>query len=225
MGDLANLDLNSATALLPCSTSLELAELLNRSRWWTIPAPLREEAEGLLGRLQAQLRPADKRVVADWLASLGTLCAGQMSAEEARMKVSAYADLIDLPAPCFTRATLREAAARFKFWPSYSEICQLFSFRLLCLKDQVAELERLVAHQDIEEPKRIAPPPPPKPKTQEEWMAERKVIDAAWRGIRDQLPDMPKIEAVPGELKTGKVLTPEQVHEQFVRAFGQEPKA
>lgn len=225
MGELIDASQNFATGLLPCSTSPELRDLLVQYRWWTIPAHLRTEAKIIRARLQATLKPADKRLMAEWLASLGTLCAGQMSTEEAKLKIGAYIDLLDMPTACFTRDTLRDAAGRFKFWPSFSEIVGMFALPLGFVKGQLEEVERLLAHRDVEEPKRTAPPPPPKPKTQEEWMAERKVIEAEWHAVRDRLPSMPKIEAVAGELKTGKVLTPEQVHEQFVRAFGQEPKA
>ena len=66
----------------------------------------------------------DFQIIVEWLRSLGVLCAGSMSADEARTRCGAYADMIqtEFPVAAFNRATLQAVAARAKFFPAYGEL-------------------------------------------------------------------------------------------------------
>jgi hypothetical protein len=88
----------------------------------SVNAALKADAHRSLAQLDAALKPAERQLVKDWLLALGTLCAGQMSAADAKTKIAGYAGLLEHPPLCFTRETLRDAARRFKWWPSFAEI-------------------------------------------------------------------------------------------------------
>jgi hypothetical protein len=83
---------------------------------------LRSEAARAIPQAEAALRPADKQTAREWLMALGVLVAGQMTTNDAKAKIGAYAPLLDHPACCFTRATLEEAGRQFKFFPAFAEI-------------------------------------------------------------------------------------------------------
>lgn len=63
--------------------------------------------------------------LAEWLAALGTLTAGAMTATDARDKIGAYAAMLrdDFPPACFTKASLAAVARACKFFPAYGELC------------------------------------------------------------------------------------------------------
>jgi hypothetical protein len=65
-------------------------------------------------------------VVTKWLSALGTLCAGSMTAEDARTKIGAYATMLDgrFQPWAYSRRSLEAVAVQSKFWPSYGELCE-----------------------------------------------------------------------------------------------------
>jgi hypothetical protein len=68
----------------------------------------------------------DFQTITQWLRSLGVLCAGTMTAEDAKMRCAAYADLVsaEFPVTAFTRKSLEHVASKCKFFPSYGELVQ-----------------------------------------------------------------------------------------------------
>lgn len=68
-------------------------------------------------------------VVRKWLLSLGTLCAGSMPVEEARMRVAAYASMLSeqFGPHAFTQGSLEKVARESKFFPSYAEVAERLS--------------------------------------------------------------------------------------------------
>lgn len=74
--------------------------------------------------LEAMLRPAMQTEIEKWLASLGILVAGNMPADDARMKLKAYGSLLNAPRSILTKDTLDKAGRKFKWFPSYSEITE-----------------------------------------------------------------------------------------------------
>jgi hypothetical protein len=63
--------------------------------------------------------------VAEWLTSLGVLCAGSMSREEAMARVAAYRTALasEFEPRAFCAASVRHVARASKFWPSFGEVC------------------------------------------------------------------------------------------------------
>jgi hypothetical protein len=87
---------------------------------------VREEAERLLASCNASLRPAERDTVTRWLGALGPLVAGNMPLEDARTRIAGYVAIIDAPPMCFTKNSLKNAAARFKWFPSVAELSTMF---------------------------------------------------------------------------------------------------
>ena len=133
---------NSATALPSLSPPDSLAKALTsptewfegshgfdtRAAPWKPPAvitdSMRKDAEQSLPIAQALCDPAPKDRAKQWLATLGTIVAGNMPAAEAQMRLKAYVGLIEIPAGMMTRQLLDRAGRRFKFFPSYSELAE-----------------------------------------------------------------------------------------------------
>lgn len=66
----------------------------------------------------------EENTVADWLSQLGIMCAGQkMSVADAKEKIATYAMGLRYPPICFTRASLYAAGRHFKWFPTFSELC------------------------------------------------------------------------------------------------------
>lgn len=89
-----------------------------------VPEAVKAEAGRLIAPLFAALEPASPRLVGDWLARLGVLVAGNLSAADARIKIAAYAADLRYPALCFTDQTRADAAKAFKFFPSFAELSE-----------------------------------------------------------------------------------------------------
>jgi len=83
---------------------------------------VRNEAMRKLSEAEAVLVKASTETVRRWLLTLGALTAGKMSVRDAEVKITAYQNFIDHPEKCFTEATLKSAARRFKWFPSFSEV-------------------------------------------------------------------------------------------------------
>lgn len=63
--------------------------------------------------------------IAEWLSQLGILTAGpKMSVGDAKEKLAAYASGLDYPAICFSQKSLYAAARHFKWFPTFSEVCE-----------------------------------------------------------------------------------------------------
>ncbi len=108
---------------------------------------LRAAAERELAALRAHLAPADRERIASWLEALGRLVAkpATMTAAEAAAKVRAYAALLrDTPAGCFTADSLRAAARRFVWWPSFAEVASLLDGIAAGLRQRAARCEAIL---------------------------------------------------------------------------------
>lgn len=88
----------------------------------SIPETVMEEAIEQLEIVGKLMEPAPVDIVQKWLNSLGLLVAGKMSADEAKVRISAYAYLLDLPGYAYDKENLRKAAIEFKWWPSFGEL-------------------------------------------------------------------------------------------------------
>jgi hypothetical protein len=99
------------------------------------------------------LRPAPEKIMRQWLIALGNVCAGQISKDDAGNKINAYVKLFEeLPISIFSKATLREAAEQFKFFPSFAEISAFLKARAFRAHQAHERLEAL-ANTQPREPK------------------------------------------------------------------------
>lgn len=110
-----------------------------------VPTDLQREAAAALPGLLDWMQSGDDDTVRRWLGDLGVLVAGAMGADEARAKLVAYTSLIadDYPRATFTRRTLAAAARRFKFFPSFSELCDFLDETRGDLRTKLDRLQRL----------------------------------------------------------------------------------
>lgn len=92
-----------------------------------VPEGTKAEAVRLIAPMTAALMRAHPKLVGDWLARLGVLVAGNLTAADARIKIAAYAADLDFPALCFTDATRAQAGVAFKFFPTFSELSEFLS--------------------------------------------------------------------------------------------------
>lgn len=151
----------------------------------TFPVRLRPAAESALAAVNAELVPASDAALRKWLSSLAVLVAGgRSSAEDAEIKLKAYAAMLDgkMPVCAFTRDTLDRAARKFKFLPSYAELTELLS---AIVSPKTARANRLAYVL------KLPPPEPPRqPPTQEEIERVSKLIAdaAAARAMRVGTP-------------------------------------
>lgn len=157
--------------------------------------------------------------MSEWLSSLGLLVAGQMTAEDARARVTAYVAMLEFPAECFTRATLKAAAEQFRFWPSFAELTAFFGTKLESLREQLAEMERICEHVDRPALPKPPPPVPYVPMTREqadaEWSKFRETVGGV---IGQPVPPLKSIDTSP-EARQPKPLSPAEIREHFARMF------
>jgi hypothetical protein len=94
-----------------------------------IPNDLRAAARREIDLIEQASYPAARDVVGDWLMCLGPLVIDtkRTTLEEVQIRISSYADLLDFPAYCYTRETLREAGEVFEYFPSYSRVFKFLS--------------------------------------------------------------------------------------------------
>jgi len=127
-----------------------LSEWDEFDRWPEKAAPVvkseevKAEAERLLPKVRAALERADRGTMEKWLIALGNLVAGKTSVDEAKMKIGAYSTMLDYPDRCFTDKTLRDAARKFRWFPSYSEVCELLDEEVVGLRRLARNLRRTV---------------------------------------------------------------------------------
>ncbi|QCN95864.1 hypothetical protein D3093_11675 [Azospirillum argentinense] len=94
-----------------------------------VPPALAVEAREQLARLrEVQLAPAELTSIRGWLVALGNAVASSsaLAPEDVEVKIAALLGLLDeYPAGVFTRATLKRAAQKFTFFPSFAELSKL----------------------------------------------------------------------------------------------------
>lgn len=114
---------------------------------WTKPLDLTMEqvlsSRAWLPRAEALLKPADRKLIEKWLIHLGVLCAGQISTEDAKAKVMAYAELMDAPASVLNKRTLADAGRAFKWFPSFAEVSEFLDGRTWVMRKLAARLKLL----------------------------------------------------------------------------------
>ncbi len=132
----------------------------------TFPARLRPLAQSELAIAEDMARPADKATISKWLASLAVLVAGgRTTAEDAKLKLGAYAAMLDgrVPVSILNRDTLDCLARQFKFLPSYAELTEELNPFVNRVMSRADRLARLLALPE--------PEPPPPPPTEEQKRA------------------------------------------------------
>ena len=120
------------------------------------------EATQAAAGVDGALKPAPAEVVERWLEALGTLVSAASGEAEAARKIRAMSVMLEFPARCFNRASLDAAARRFKFFPSYAELCEHLEAEASELKRLRHDLRRLRALPIADEapPERYADLPP-----------------------------------------------------------------
>jgi hypothetical protein len=146
-------------------------------RAWILPVVITPEliatAEAHIAPYEAALRPAGPDAIRKWLVTLGTLCAGKTSIEDASVKVRAYVGLLDVPVCALTRESLIEAGRKFTWFPSFAEV-EAF------LTEKASFKRRMLArHKAIVEAKPSLPAPDPGKRWSELTSAEREQFEAA----------------------------------------------
>ena len=193
----------SATALLNSCTETLRAALATPMRTgpdfdlvpgpWTSPTTvspdMRAEAAALAESLEAVMRqPAKVESLRRWLTELGATVAVTMDASEAAMRIAAMANVLDdVPAAILTRATLKDAAKRFTFWPTAKELVAFFDAKASDVRDQQKRARRIAA---IGKPATAAPDPgrPAADMTPEERAAFCDSVMAKFRATSNRQP-------------------------------------
>lgn len=139
-------DLAIATAL-----SFSLSALLARMQTEQPGAPLaisstqKAEAERALAAIEAALQPAPQALALRWISALGTLTATKPGEADGDAKARAYAAMLEYPGSAFSRASLDAAARKFRWFPSYAEVCEHLEAEVAAAKAQRHQLRRAVA--------------------------------------------------------------------------------
>lgn len=144
--------------------------------------------------LRDWMRPADDETVRQWLGDLGVLIASAMTVDEARAKLAAYTSLLteDYPRAAFTRRTLATAGRRFKYFPTFGELCDFLDDTRGDLRVKVGRVQALAKPQ---QPPRNEPDPEcVRPRTEEEIARVR----AYCASIGIPAPDAPMVKRFPG---------------------------
>lgn len=89
---------------------------------------------------------SDADGVAKWLGQLGILTAGKMTADDARMRLAAYAALLEHPAGCFTKGSLKRAAVKFTWFPSFAEVSEFLDGEVWWIKAKIIRLRKIAEH-------------------------------------------------------------------------------
>lgn len=111
----------------------------------TISSTVRDEAQAALAAIDDALKSAPEGLVMRWLSALGTLTATRPDEADAVGKARAYAAMLEFPASAFNRASLNAAARKFRFFPSYAELCEHLEAETAGTKTLRHQLRRLVA--------------------------------------------------------------------------------
>ena len=87
-----------------------------------------DEAVELVSACDEALRPAGHDTVIKWLSALGSVSASASSdSTDVKIKISAYANVMDFPPMCYTHGTVKRAARKFKFFPTVAELSNFFA--------------------------------------------------------------------------------------------------
>lgn len=115
----------------------------------------RSQARAILADYEQRgvMELAEGKAISQWLMDLGTLCAANMTVDDARLRIAAYESMMagEFEAGCFTKGSLKRIAPKFTWFPSYAEV-------YAALKAERARLWK-----ERERLKRIATPPKPEP--------------------------------------------------------------
>ena len=131
---------------------------------------VREEAATVLLWIEGRLRPAGQSRVVTWLGKLNMGLGRPLDPSEFELRSPAVSDAVaDLPAAVFTRATVREAARTFEFFPGARALSILLAPHVQKLLRQKRSLERIAGS--------VSPARPSRPEGQD----ERDRIVAAFR--------------------------------------------
>lgn len=141
-----DLDLSPATGL-----SFSLSALLGRIATEQPGAPLaisstqKAEAERALAAIEAALQPAPQALALRWISALGTLTASKPGEADGDAKARACAAMLEYPSSAFSRASLDAAARKFRWFPSYAEVCEHLEAEVAAAKAQRHQLRRAIA--------------------------------------------------------------------------------
>jgi len=168
-----------------------------------VTAEMREDAVNTLRRLEIAMVPATEDTIRKWLAALGNLCAARHGAAEAKQAIATYAAMLDHPASCFTRDTLRAAARRFKFWPAFAEVAEFLDGQVASQRALRGRLEALTRAPVTDAPPPASAAPAPAYRDLDaERQAEHDRMMATWRAdmaAADQRPAPKAPPETPGQ--------------------------
>ncbi len=130
---------------------------------WDVPAVI---TQGMIDAARAELdgwreylKPCrhghigEENTVADWLSQLGIMCAGpKMSVADAKEKIVTYAIGLRYPPICFTRASLYAAGRHFKWFPTFSELCDWLDAVARPARETLERLEALALAKPTQKP-------------------------------------------------------------------------
>ena len=111
----------------------------------SISSTARAEAQAALAAVDEALRPAPEGLALRWLTALGTLTATRPDEADAAGKARAYATMLEFPTSAFNRRSLDAAARKFRFFPSYAELCEHLEAETAEAKRIRHQLRRLIA--------------------------------------------------------------------------------
>ena len=97
---------------------------------WSPPQKLakneREAIQRFVAEAENGLMAPEETDLKKWLATLATLCSGNMSVQDMRIKAAAMVEMLrTFPRAVFTRETLNDIAKKSKWLPSYAEIYEV----------------------------------------------------------------------------------------------------
>lgn len=128
-------------------TALDLAKPPEHRLGARVTVEMQDEARAIIAETFEYLRPASPETVRRWLAAFGPTVAGRMPEAEIRVRLQAYETALDAPPCCYTKRSLQIAARRFKFFPSVSELCELFDEITLPHRTAIARAKRILQEQ------------------------------------------------------------------------------
>lgn len=108
-----------------------------------VSEPLQKACRDAVAIYEDLLSPCRPSDFGQWLATLGVLCAGNMTADDAKTKIAAYRGLLHPVKGVLTQATLDKAGRTFKWFPTYGEIADLLAGEERELRNQLARAKQI----------------------------------------------------------------------------------